>query len=63
MQNPTQKFWQGSIVLPKAGILLQKSNYLITFVETLHIFPTYHSVQKGLWDCFVLFRSWVICHN
>ena len=33
------------------------------FAETSHTFPTYQCLQKGLWDVFVLFRSWVISKN
>ena len=47
MQNPIQKFTQGSIVFEKLGIsfenlkTLTSSNYpTVCFAETLHTFPT-----------------------
>ena len=61
MQNPIQKFRQNSIVLEKPGILsenlknLTSSNYPTVqyfFAETLHTFPTYQCLQKGVWDFF-----------
>ena len=58
MDNPTQKFRQGSIVFDKPGILSQKlktltsSKYLIFFCWNLHMFPTYQCVQKGVQDLF-----------
>ena len=42
---------------------LTSSNYPTVqyfFAETLHMFPTYQCLQKGVWDFFDLFRSWVI---
>ena len=33
------------------------------FAETIHTFPTYQCLQKGLQDFFCLFRSWAICKN
>ena len=33
------------------------------FAKTSHTFPSYQCLQKGVWDFFILFRSWVICKN
>ena len=61
MQNHIQKLRQSSIVFEKQGILpenlktLTISNYPTVqyfFVETLHTFPTYQCLQKGVQDFF-----------
>ena len=66
MQNPIQKFRQNSIVFEKPGILsenfenfdeLQLPYSSIFFAETLRTFLTYQSLQKSVWDFFILFRS------
>ena len=57
MQNPIQKFRQSSIVFKKPGFLSEKLKILpssnehrssISFAETLHTFPTYQCLQKGV---------------
>ena len=72
MQNAIQNFTQSSIVFEKPGILsknlktLTSSSYPTVqyfFAETSHTFSTYQCLQKGVWDFFILFRSWVICKN
>ena len=72
MQNTIQKFRQSFIVFEKPGILsenlktLTSSNYPTVqyfFAETLHTFSTYQCLQKGVWNFFISFRSWVICKN
>ena len=72
MQNSIQKFRQSSIVFEKPGIVsenletLTSSNHPTVqyfFAETLHAFCTYQCLQKGVWDLFIMFRSWVICQN
>ena len=59
MQNPIQKFRQSSIVFEKPGNLSEKLKTLASFnyrgvqyffAETLHTFPTYQCLQKGIWD-------------
>ena len=66
MQNPIQKLRQSSIVFEKPGILsknfesfdeLQLPGSSICFPETLHTFPTYRCLQKGVQYIFDLFRS------
>ena len=61
MQNLIQIFRQSSVVFEKPGILsedlktLTSSNYpksSIFSTETSHTFPTYLSLQKGVWDFF-----------
>ena len=61
MQNPIQKFRQRSIVFDKPGILpenlkiLTSSNYPTVqylLAKTLHTFPTYQYLQKGMQDFF-----------
>ena len=73
MQNRKQKFRQSSIAFEKPGTLsenvktfdeLQLPYSSIFFGETLHTFPTYQCLQKGVWDFFfILFRSWVVDKN
>ena len=72
MQNAIQKFRQSSFVFEKPGILswkfenfdeLQLSYSSIFCAETSHTFCTCQCLQKGVWDFFILFRSWVICKN
>ena len=59
MQNATQKFRQSSIVFKKPSILsenlktLMSSNYPTVqyfLLKPLHMFLTYQSPQKGVWD-------------
>ena len=61
IQNPIQKFRQGSIVFEKPGILSENlktlaSSYYPTvqyfFAEILHTFTTYQCLQKCVWDFF-----------
>ena len=58
MQNPIRKFRQSSIVFEKPGILSEKFDELklpnssIFFAETLHTFPTYQCLQKGVSNFF-----------
>ena len=61
MQYLIQKFRQISIVFEKPGILsenmktVMSSNYpkiQYFFAETLHMFPTYQYLQKGVWYFF-----------
>ena len=42
---------------------LQLSYSSIFFAETSHTFSTYQYLQKGVWDFFISFRSWVFCKN
>ena len=73
MQNSKQKFRQNSIVFEKPGTLsenlktLTSTNYPTVqyfFAETLHTFPTYQCLQKGISGIFfILFTSWVINKN
>ena len=55
-------FLVGSNDLPRRrASLVSLLPYSSTFfAETLHMFPTYQCLQKGVWDFFILFRSWVI---
>ena len=56
MQNFIQKFRQNSIVFEKRKIenfgKVQLPLSLIIFVEILHTFSTYQSLQKSVWDFF-----------
>ena len=58
MQNPMQKFRQSSIAFEKPGILSRKLtsfNYRRVehfLAKILHMFLTYHSLQKGVCDIF-----------
>ena len=72
MQNPIQKFRQSSIVFEKPGILSEKlktltnSNYNRDFNSFYWSFahvPYLPMFTKGLWDFFILFKTWVICQN
>ena len=55
-----KKFRQSSTVFKKSGILLEKFKTLrapSTIDEIWHTFPDYQSLQKGVWDFLILFRS------
>ena len=69
MENTIQNFRQSSIVSKKPGILsenlkdLTSSNYPTVqyfFAETSYTFSTYLCLQKGVWEFFYSFGSWVI---
>ena len=70
MQNPTQKFRQGSIVFEEADIsskkvkMLTSSNYILNsfcwnFAQVFYL----QCVQRVFEICFILSRSWVIFQN
>ena len=71
MQNIKQKFrqlycfWETRYLIWKFGIFdkLQLSFSSIFLAETSHTFSIYQCLQKGVWDFFIAFRSWVICEN
>ena len=59
MWNPISKFRQSSIVFEKSRLFfwkienfdeLQLAEGSILFVESLHAFPTYQCLKKGVWD-------------
>ena len=60
MQNPMQKFRQGSIVFEKLSIFSENLKTLtspqlvyssIFFAEISHTFTAYQCLQKSVWDC------------
>ena len=69
MQSAIQKFIQSSIVFENPGILSENLKTLTTsnypkvqyFLLKLHIRSYLPMSTKGVWDSFILLRSWVIC--
>ena len=64
MQNPVDLYYfqetRFFVWKIKNSDELQLPQSSTLFAEILHTFPTQYCLQKSMWDCFILFRSWVI---
>ena len=52
-------WWQPCFVLPRNQVICLEIWKLWVAPEFFHTLPSYECLQKGVWDFFILFRSWL----